>query len=100
MAVRAPAVHAACEARLSAALRAALRTVRERVLVDALPLLSLVQSEPLRLQSSHLSFQEYFAARTSPSRRQQALIKALTSSCRTSSSSTPPATTRNSYVAT
>jgi Ran GTPase-activating protein (RanGAP) involved in mRNA processing and transport len=32
------------------------------VLVDALPLLSLVQSEPLRLQSSHLSFQEYFAA--------------------------------------
>ena len=58
MAVRAPAVHAACEARLSAALRAALRTVRERVLVDALPLLSLVQSEPLRLQSSHLSFQE------------------------------------------
>jgi hypothetical protein len=37
--------------------------VRERVLVDALPLLSLVQSEPLRLQSSHLSFQEYFAAR-------------------------------------
>ena len=59
----APAVRAACEARLSVALREALRTVRERVLVDALPLLSLVQSEPLRLQSSHLSFQEYFAAR-------------------------------------
>jgi len=36
--------------------------VRERVLVDALPLLSLWQSEPLQLQSSHLSFQEYFAA--------------------------------------
>jgi len=32
------------------------------VLVDALPLLSLWQSEPLQLQSSHLSFQEYFAA--------------------------------------
>jgi len=63
MAARAPAVRAACEARLSVALRTALRTVRERVLVDALPLLSLVQSEPLRLQSSHLSFQEYFAAR-------------------------------------
>jgi hypothetical protein len=63
MAARAPAVRAACEARLSAAMRTALRTVRERVLVDALPLLSLVQSEPLRLQSSHLSFQEYFAAR-------------------------------------
>jgi Ran GTPase-activating protein (RanGAP) involved in mRNA processing and transport len=63
MVARAPAVRAACEARLSVALRTALRTVRERVLVDALPLLSLVQSEPLRLQSSHLSFQEYFAAR-------------------------------------
>jgi len=63
MAARAPAVRAACEARLSVALRTALRTVRERVLVDALPLLSLVQFEPLQLQSSHLSFQEYFAAR-------------------------------------
>jgi hypothetical protein len=58
----APAVRAACEARLSVALREALHTVRERVLVDALPLLSLWQSEPLQLQSSHLSFQEYFAA--------------------------------------
>jgi NLR family CARD domain-containing protein 3 len=56
------AVRAACEACLSEALREALRTVRERVLVDALPLLSLWQSEPLQLQSSHLSFQEYFAA--------------------------------------
>jgi Ran GTPase-activating protein (RanGAP) involved in mRNA processing and transport len=63
MVARAPAVRAACEARLSVALRTALRMVRERVLVDALPLLSLVQSEPLQLQSSHLSFQEYFAAR-------------------------------------
>jgi hypothetical protein len=53
-------VRAACEARLSVA--EALRMVRERVLVDALPLLSLWQSEPLQLQSSHLSFQEYFAA--------------------------------------
>ena len=57
------AVRVACEARLSEAMRRALRTVRERVLVDALPLLSLWQSEPLQLQSSHLSFQEYFAAR-------------------------------------
>ncbi|KOO32405.1 protein nlrc3 [Chrysochromulina tobinii] len=62
MAARAPAVRAACEARLSVALREALRTVREHVLVDALPLLSLWQSGPLQLQSSHLSFQEYFAA--------------------------------------
>ena len=58
----APAVRAACELHLSEALREALRTVRERVHVDALPLLSLLQSEPLQLQSSHLSFQEYFAA--------------------------------------
>jgi hypothetical protein len=56
------AVRAACEAHLSEAMREVLRTVRERVLVDALPLLSLWQSEPLQLQSSHLSFQEYFAA--------------------------------------
>jgi Ran GTPase-activating protein (RanGAP) involved in mRNA processing and transport len=58
----APTVRAECEMRLSVALHEALRTVRERVLVDALPLLSLWQSEPLQLQSSHLSFQEYFAA--------------------------------------
>ena len=58
----APAVRAACDAHLSEAMREVLRTVRERVLVDALPLLSLWQSEPLQLQSSHLSFQEYFAA--------------------------------------
>eukprot|EP00900_Chrysochromulina_parva_P016629 jgi/Chrpa1/24968/Chrysochromulina_OHIO_Genome00027804-RA len=56
------AVRAACEAHLSEAMREVLRTVRERVLVDALPLLSVWQSEPLQLQSSHLSFQEYFAA--------------------------------------
>ncbi|KOO29893.1 hypothetical protein Ctob_015558 [Chrysochromulina tobinii] len=58
----APAVRAECETRLSVALHEVLRTVRECVLVDALPLLSLWQSEPLQLQSSHLSFQEYFAA--------------------------------------
>jgi hypothetical protein len=58
----APAVRVACEAHLSEAMREVLRTVRERVLVDALPLLSVWQSEPLQLQSSHLSFQEYFAA--------------------------------------
>ena len=62
MDARAPAVRAACEAHLSEAMCEVLRTVRERVLVDALPLLSLWQSEPLQLQSSHLSFQEYFAA--------------------------------------
>jgi len=43
--------------------RAAVAQVRERVLQDRLPLLSLLQVEPLEMQSSHLSFQEYFAAR-------------------------------------
>ena len=43
-------------------LREALAEVRDRVTRDELPLLSLLQAEPLQLQSSHLSFQEYFAA--------------------------------------
>ena len=41
----------------------ALSAVRERVAQDRLPLLSLVQAEPLQVQSSHLSFQEFYAAR-------------------------------------
>ena len=40
-----------------------LRTLEARALQDRMPLLSLLQVEPLQLQSSHLSFQEYFAAR-------------------------------------
>ena len=40
----------------------ALNTVRERVAQDRLPLLTLLQADPLEMQSSHLSFQEYFAA--------------------------------------
>merc|ERR1739841_273523 len=44
-------------------MRGALAEVRGRVAKDRLPLLSLLQTEPLQLQSSHLSFQEYFAAR-------------------------------------
>ena len=43
--------------------RKALSEVRERVSHDQLPLLSLLQVDPLQMQSSHLSFQEYFAAR-------------------------------------
>ena len=43
-------------------MRDALQTVRERVAQDRLPLLSLLQADPLEVQSSHLSFQEYFAA--------------------------------------
>ena len=42
--------------------RHALHEVRRRVVKDELPLLSLLQTEPLQLQASHLSFQEYFAA--------------------------------------
>jgi len=63
MARSSAAVRTACDAYLSKAMRKALGMVRERVLKDALPLLSLMQAEPLQLQSSHLSFQEYFAAR-------------------------------------
>ena len=36
--------------------------MRERVVEGKLPLLSLLEASPLRVQSSHLSFQEYFAA--------------------------------------
>jgi hypothetical protein len=41
---------------------AAVAEVRELVMQDKLPLLSLLQVEPFQMQSSHLSFQEYFAA--------------------------------------
>ena len=49
---------------LPAEMRGALEEIRHRIKRDELPLLSLLQAQPLRLQSSHLSFQEYFAART------------------------------------
>ena len=45
---------------LPAEAKEALRVIRERVTQDRLPLLSLAEPEPLLLQSSHLSFQEYF----------------------------------------
>ena len=63
MAASAAALRVACE-QLPAEMRKALFEVRRRVENDELPLLSLLQAEPLQLQSSHLSFQEYFAART------------------------------------
>ena len=44
-------------------LREALDAVRDRVRRGRLPLLSLLQANPLQLQASHLSFQEYHAAR-------------------------------------
>ena len=56
------ALRDAC-AQLSPLLREALKQMRERVANDKLPLFSLLETEPLKLQSSHLSFQEYFAAR-------------------------------------
>ena len=39
-------------------MRGALEQMRSRAMQDKLPLLSLLQAEPLLLQSSHLSFQE------------------------------------------
>ena len=39
-----------------------LEAMKARVKDDKLPLLSLMQIDPLQMQSSHLSFQEYFAA--------------------------------------
>ena len=42
---------------------AALSELKGRVLRGHMPLFALLQAEPLQVQSSHLSFQEYFAAR-------------------------------------
>ena len=53
----------AATAKLPAALLDAVRAVRSRVAKDALPLLTMLQSEPLLMQSSHLSFQEFYCAR-------------------------------------
>ena len=53
---RLPAFRRAVEALPSRA-REAVGAVRERVAQDRLPLLSLLQVEPLQMQSSHLSFQ-------------------------------------------
>ena len=43
-------------------MRDALKVVKERVRQDRMPLLSLLQSDPMQMQSSHLSFQEFYAA--------------------------------------
>ena len=56
------ALREAC-AQLPTAIRNAVVVVRERVAQDRLPLLTLLQADPLQLQSSHLSFQEYFCAK-------------------------------------
>ena len=56
------ALRDAC-AQLPPLVRDALIQMRQRVANDELPLFSLLETEPLKLQSSHLSFQEYFAAR-------------------------------------
>ena len=47
-------------AELPAKAKEAVRTVRERVTQDRLPLLSLLEAEPLQIRVSHLLFQEYF----------------------------------------
>ena len=45
-------------------MREAMSTVRSRVIQDRLPLVSLLQGDPLQMQSSHLSFQEFYAAQS------------------------------------
>lgn len=55
-------VEQACE-RLPEDVKRLVQLVRDRVVQDRLPLLSLLQPEPLQMQSSHLSFQEFYAAR-------------------------------------
>ena len=62
LAARESELRAACAAQLPEPAQDALAEIRRRVAADSLPLLSLLQAEPLRLQSSHLSFQDYFAA--------------------------------------
>lgn len=44
-------------------LRVAIRAVRSRVASDQLPLLTLMQTEPLLMQSSHIAWQEFYCAR-------------------------------------
>ena len=41
----------------------ALSILKERVARDRMPLISLLQIDPIEVQASHLSFQEYFAAK-------------------------------------
>ena len=48
---------------LSGRSESALQLLQELVAQDRMPLLSLLQTNPLRMQAAHLSFQEYFAAR-------------------------------------
>ena len=50
--------------KLAPAWRAAAEAVCTRLREDSLPLLSLLSAAPLKAQSSHLSFQEFFAARS------------------------------------
>lgn len=44
-------------------LKAAVEALKSRVMQDQLLLLRLLHSEPLQMEASHLSFQEYYAAR-------------------------------------
>ena len=64
---RSAALHCAV-AELPEAMQDALRAVRERCMQDRLPLVSLLQADPFEMQFSHLSFQEFFAARATCAR--------------------------------
>ena len=56
------AMRAAVEA-LPPWLRASVGAVRARAMEDRLPLVTLLQAQPLQMSASHLTFQEFFAAR-------------------------------------
>jgi len=74
---RREAIHRECE-HIPFYMRDALASVRQRLAADKLPLLSLLQAMPLQMQSSHLSFQEFFA------------VKAISRGRRFPDTATPP----------
>ena len=49
---------------MSPLMQSALEVMRTDVKDDGVPLMTMLSADPLRVQSSHLSFQEYFTART------------------------------------
>jgi len=55
--------HLARAAARNSGLKDGLRVLRERAVLDKMPLVSVLQVEPLEIQAIHLSFQEFFVAR-------------------------------------
>lgn len=75
-------LRAECEKRLSIEMCDALCTLRERVAQDGLPLLSMLQAEPLQVQSSHLSFQVRIGGRDAPLQTRNSLSPLPSGGCR------------------